>query len=164
MASYRLRPLLWKGLCYSLRRISRQRLSYIRLGNSKLSGNSRWRDASLERGAKLNGGASPVAPSSGERKKELRKVSGPKPIGKYIQVLQHNHGSITAAAVRDWAAGLDQWRHRPAYSITSPLVGSWNRKRAPLGTLGKARRCPPCNSMIVRLTASPIPMPSGLVV
>jgi len=48
MASYRLRPLLWKGLYYSLRRISRQRLSYIRLGNSELSGNSRRRDASFE--------------------------------------------------------------------------------------------------------------------
>ena len=58
MASYRLRPMVWKGLCYSLRRVSRQRLSYIRPGNPELSGNSRRRDASLERRAKLNGGAS----------------------------------------------------------------------------------------------------------
>jgi hypothetical protein len=51
MASYRLRPALWKGLCYLLRWISRQRLSHIRLGYPELSGNSRWRDASLEGGA-----------------------------------------------------------------------------------------------------------------
>ena len=48
MASYRLRPMLWKGLCYLLRRISRQRLSYIRW-ETELSGNSGWRDASLKR-------------------------------------------------------------------------------------------------------------------
>jgi hypothetical protein len=49
-------------------------------------------------------------------------------------------------------------------SITSSLVGSPNWNTAPLGTLGKARSCPPCDSMIVRLTANPIPMPSGFVV
>lgn len=40
---------LWNR--YSLRLISRQRLSYIRLGNPELSGNSRRCDTSLERGA-----------------------------------------------------------------------------------------------------------------
>jgi hypothetical protein len=50
------------------------------------------------------------------------------------------------------------------YSITVSLAGSRNWKTAPLGTSVKARSRPPCDSMMVRLTASPIPMPSGLVV
>ena len=70
-------------------------------GKPELSGNSRRRDASLERGAKLNGGASPVAPSSGERKCATAKSPGRTPsanTSKYCNRI----APITAAAVRDW--------------------------------------------------------------
>jgi|GEM_PF-2554809 hypothetical protein len=77
---------------------------------------------------------------------------------------ESGHVRCTSACLL-WAnSGLMQCSKKDRYSITSALVGNRNWNTAPLGTLGKARSCPPCDSMMVRLTASPIPMPSGLVV
>jgi hypothetical protein len=69
------------------------------------------------------------------------------------------HAAMSALGQKRTHAMQQKWI---CYSIT--LVGSRNWNTAPLGSLGKARSSPPCDSMMVRLTASPIPMPSGLVV
>ena len=75
--------------------------SHIRPGNPELSGNSRRRDASIERGAKLNGGASPVAPSSGERKCATAKSPG-RTLSANTSKYCNRIAPITAATVRDW--------------------------------------------------------------
>src|ERR1043165_9065714 len=51
-----------------------------------------------------------------------------------------------------------------AHDVRSALVGKVNWKTAPRGEFAVAQRRPPCASIIVRLIASPIPMPSGFVV
>jgi hypothetical protein len=67
----------------------------------------------------------------------------------------------TASTPSCWMADSKNASHTGC-SITPPIVGSWNWNTAPFGALGKARSCLPCDSMMVRLTASSIPMPSCL--
>src|ERR1041385_782646 len=50
------------------------------------------------------------------------------------------------------------------HDALSAAVDKVNWKTAPLGEFAVAQRRPPCDSIIVRLIASPMPMPSGLVV
>src|SRR4029078_4561697 len=59
---------------------------------------------------------------------------------------------------------IDDEHHLIVHGALSGCTGQVNRKTAPFGGFEVAQRRPPCASMMVRLIASPMPIPSGLVV
>src|SRR5205085_12238128 len=55
-------------------------------------------------------------------------------------------------------------RRRCCHALPPRVEGSRKTKQAPRGTFGRKLRVPRCCAIIVRLIASPSPVPSGLVV